>query len=95
MTVLTIVLMAFVTYLPRVTGLSLAQLRLPPFWTRYLQFVPVAVFTALVVPALPSPGETPVRLFAAGVAALALWRFGTLWFGLLVGMVVFWGLRAL
>lgn len=95
MTVLTIVLMAFVTYLPRLVGLSLAGFCLPPFWTRFLQFVPVAVFSALIVPALPSPGETPIRLAAATVAALALWRFGSLWLGLLVGIVVFWGLRAL
>lgn len=94
MTSLTILLMALVTYLPRLAGLSLTGLTLPPFWTRFLRFVPIAVFAALVVPALPSPGETPVRLVAAGVAALALWRFGSLWFGLLVGMMAFWGLRA-
>ncbi len=95
MTVLTILLMALVTYGPRLIGLSLAKVALPPFWTRFLQFVPVAVFAALIVPALPSPGETPIRLVAAGVAALTLWRMQSLWFGLLVGMVVFWGLRTL
>ena len=94
MTVLTILLMAFVTYGPRLLGLSLAKISLPPFWTRFLQFVPVAVFAALVVPALPKAGETPLRLIAAGVAALVLWRVRSLWFGLLVGMAVFWGLRA-
>ena len=95
MTLLTIFLMAAVTYKPRVLGLSLSRVTLPPFWTRFLQFVPVAVFAALVAPALPSPGETPVRLVAAGVAALVLWRVRSLWFGLLIGMVAFWGLRAL
>ena len=95
MTVLTILLMALVTYGPRLLGLSLAKVSLPPFWTRFLQFVPVAVFAALIVPALPSSGETPIRLVAAGIAALVLWRVQSLWFGLLVGMVVFWGLRAL
>lgn len=95
MTVVTILLMALVTYLPRLAGLSLAKITLPPFWTRFLQFVPVAVFAALVVPALPGGDETPIRLIAAGVAALVLWRVRSLWLGLLVGMVVFWGLRAL
>ncbi len=94
MTILTILLMALVTYGPRLAGLSIAKGNLPPFWTRFLQFVPVAVFAALVVPALLSPGETPIRLVAAGIAALVLWRVRSLWFGLLVGMVVFWGLRA-
>lgn len=87
--------MAAVTYGPRLLGLSLSSLELPPFWLRFLGFVPVAVFAALVVPALPSPGETTIRLVAAAVAALVFWRVRSLWFGLLVGMAVFWGLRAL
>lgn len=95
MTTVTILLMALVTYLPRLAGLSLAGPSLPPFWTRFLRFVPVAVFAALVAPALPNADETPVRLVAAGVAALVLWRFQSLWLGLLVGMVAFWGLRSL
>lgn len=95
MNVLTIVLMALVTYGPRLLGVSLPRLELPPFWSRFLQFVPVAVFAALVVPALPSGDETGVRLIAAAVAAFVLWRVRSLWLGLLVGMVVFWGLRAL
>jgi branched-subunit amino acid transport protein len=93
--VLTIVLMALVTYGPRLLGVSLPRLELPPFWSRFLQFVPVAVFSALVVPALPSGDETGVRLIAVAVAAFVLWRVRSLWLGLLVGMVVFWGLRAL
>jgi branched-subunit amino acid transport protein len=95
MTVVTIFLMALVTYLPRLAGLSLARFSLPTFWTRFLRFVPVAVFAALITPALPNAGETPVRLVAAAVAALVLWRFRSLWLGLLAGMAVFWGLRAL
>lgn len=95
MNVLTIVLMALVTYVPRLLGVSLPRLELPPFWSRFLGFVPIAVFAALVVPELPKGNETPIRLVAAVVAALAFWRVRALWFGLLVGMVVFWGLRAL
>lgn len=95
MNVLTILLMALVTYVPRLLGVSLPRLELPPFWSRFLQFVPIAVFAALVVPELPRGEETPIRLLAAAVAALVFWRIRSLWFGLLVGMVVFWGLRAL
>ncbi len=95
MTVLTIVLMALVTYGPRLLGLSLSGLEPPPFWLRFLGVVPVAVFAALVVPALPSAGETPVRLVAAMVAVLVFWRVRSLWLGLLVGMAVVWGLRSL
>ncbi len=91
----TILLMAAATYGPRLLGLSLSGLALPPFWLRFLRFVPVAVFAALIVPALPSAGETPVRLVAALVAALVFWRARSLWLGLSVGLAVFWGLRAL
>ncbi len=95
MIVLSIVLMALVTYLPRFLGLSLASFSLLPFWLRFLAFVPVAVFAALIVPALPHAGETGIRIIAAVAASLTLWRLRSLWLGLLVGMVVFWGLRAL
>lgn len=87
--------MAAATYGPRLLGLSLARLTLPPFWGRFLNFVPVAVFAALVVPALPRGEETPVRLVAALLATLVFWRVRSLWLGLLVGMAAFWALRAL
>lgn len=89
--------MAAITYATRLVGLRLTHLDLPPFWLAFLRFVPVSVFAALVVPALPGPTlpETAARLAAAALAALVLWRFRQLWLGLLVGMLVFWGLRVL
>lgn len=89
--------MAAVTYGPRLLGLWLAGTPLRGFWRRFLHFVPVSVFAALIVPALPSPTgdarETWVRLLAALVAAAVFWRLRRLWLGLLVGMGVFWLLR--
>ncbi|SET97589.1 AzlD domain-containing protein [Stigmatella erecta] len=85
--------MAVVTYVPRLAGLWL-RASVPPFWKRFLRFVPIAVFSALVVPALPGDrGEAGVRLLAAGLAAAASWRFHKLWLGIAVGMAVYWGLR--
>jgi branched-subunit amino acid transport protein len=67
--------------------------QVPPFWKRFLRFVPIAVFSALIVPALPGErGEAGVRLVAA-LAAAASWRFHKLWLGIAVGMAVYWGLR--
>ena len=91
--------MALVTYGPRLAGFALSGVRLPSFWLRFLHFVPITVFAARIVPALPgdapSDDETGVRLVAAALAALALWRVGRLWLGIAVGMGSFWLLRAL
>lgn len=85
--------MAVVTYVPRLAGLWL-RARVPPFWVRFLRFVPIAVFAALVVPALPGEhGEGWVRLGAAALAALASWRTRKLWVGLVTGMAAYWLLR--
>ncbi len=91
-----IVLMALVTYGPRLAGFALSDVRVSSFWLRFLHFVPITVFAALIVPALPGDGEeVGVRLVATTLAALALWRVKRLWVGIAVGMSVFWLLRAL
>lgn len=91
-----IALMAIVTFVPRLAGFMLPVGAVRGFWLRFLHFVPVAVFAALVVPALPgSEGELGVRVAAATVASLSIWRTRSLWLGILVGMAAFWVLRAL
>ena len=93
---LIILLMALVTYGPRLAGFALSGRRVSGFWLRFLHFVPITVFAALIVPALPGDeGEVGIRLVAATLAALALWRVKRLWLGIAVGMGVFWLLRAL
>jgi branched-subunit amino acid transport protein len=65
-----------------------------PFWLRFFAFVPLAVFPALITPALAGEGgEGGIRLVAAACAALASWRLGQLWMSIVVGMAVFWLLR--
>jgi branched-subunit amino acid transport protein len=92
----TIFAMAVLTYATRWVGLRFTGLQLPAFWLDFLRFVPVAVFAALVVPALSGPGgQTPARVLAAGAAALVLWRTGRMWLGLVVGLAAFWGLRTM
>jgi branched-subunit amino acid transport protein len=93
---LTILLMAVVTYLPRLLGFALTGVRVSPFWQRFLRFVPIAVFAALIVPGIPGElGEVWQRSLAAALAALAIWRVRSLWLGILVGMAAFWLLRLL
>lgn len=95
-TVAVILAMAALTYGSRLAGLALMGVVVPPFWLRFLRFVPIAVFAALVVPALPgNRGEWSIRFLAAGLAAVATWRTRQLWVGIGVGMVAFWLLRLL
>ncbi len=85
--------MVAVTFGSRLAGLTL-RAPLPPFWTRVLHFVPIAVFAALVTPALEgSRGEGGIRLVAAAVVVLAAWRTRNLGIALLAGMAAFWLLR--
>lgn len=87
--------MAVITYATRFVGLRLTHLELAPFWLAFLRFVPISVFAALVVPSVVTASEDAgVRVLAAVVAGLAMWRTKQLWPGLLIGMGLFWLLRA-
>lgn len=93
---LTLMFMALVTYGPRLAGFALSGLRVSPFWRRFLHFVPIAVFAALVTPALAgNAGEGNVRLVAALIASLVIWYKRSLVLGIIVGMGAFWLLRGL
>jgi branched-subunit amino acid transport protein len=56
--------------------------------------VPVAVFAALITPALEGDrGEGEIRLLAAVATGLVAWRLRSFGVALGVGMAVFWLLR--
>jgi branched-subunit amino acid transport protein len=86
--------MALATYLTRVTGLWLAA-SVPEGLARSLRLVPIAVFAALAVPALPgvAAAETAVRVAVAGLAAVATRVTRRLWIGIAVGMLALWALQ--
>jgi branched chain amino acid efflux pump len=87
--------MVAVTFGSRLAGLGLHS-RLPTAWLRFLHFVPIAVFAALVTPSLEgSRGEGGIRVVAAALAALAAWRTRQLALAIAVGMAAFWLLRLL
>ncbi len=90
---LTLAGMTAVTFGSRFAGLAL-RTELPAFWSRFLHFVPIAVFAALITPSVEGPrGEWAIRLAAAGLAAAAAWRTRQLWVAIAVGMAAFWLLR--
>ena len=90
---LTVAGMLAVTFGSRYAGLAL-RAELPAFWERFLHFIPIAVFAALVTPSLEgSAGEGDVRLAAAGAATVVAWRTRNLGLAIAAGMLSFWALR--
>lgn len=75
------------------------RLRMPDLVRRGLNYVPAAVFAALVLPGLvrlTEDGQLDGPRFAAGaVAALVAWRTQGTIATLVAGMVMLWVLRAL
>jgi branched-subunit amino acid transport protein len=92
----TILAMAAVTFAVRLVGLLLPTARVPAFWRRFLTYVPVAVFAALLVPGLPGTdaADSAWRLAAAGVTGLLVWRTRSLAAGLLAGLMLYLIVRA-
>ena len=87
--------MVAVTYGSRIAGLTL-RMELPQFWLRFLHFVPIAVFAALVTPSLQgSRGEGGIRVTAAALAGVVAWRTRHLALTIGVGLAAFWLLRLL
>ena len=90
---LTVAGMIGVTFGSRYAGLAL-RMELPAFWLRFLHFVPIAVFAALVTPSLEgSVGEGEVRVAGAVAATLVAWRTRNLGLAIAAGMLTFWVLR--
>jgi branched-subunit amino acid transport protein len=85
--------MLVVTFGSRYAGLAL-RTELPAFWVRFLHFVPISVFAALVAPSLEGDmGEGEIRVAAAVAAGLAAWRTRSLGLSIAAGMLAFWLLR--
>lgn len=93
----TILAMGLVTFLPRLWGLYLPAGRLRGFWRRFLDAVPIAVFAALVVPALPGDGWTDSgwRVLSALLTLVVGLRTRSLAPGLLAGLGLYLVVRAL
>ena len=99
--VLLILGMALVTFAVRYPPLALVgRLELPERVIRALRYVPVAVLTAIIVPAVLMPqGELDLRLenaylIAALTAVVVSWRTKNLLLTIVIGMGVFLVWRA-
>ena len=97
---LTILGMGAITFGLRYSFIALSgRLELPPALRRALRFVPAAVLSALVLPALVYPsGELFLspsndRLVAGLIALVVAWRSRSILLTLLVGMGALWVLQ--
>ena len=85
---------AVLTYATRFAGLGLGKRQPPPVAKRFLGYVPIAAFAAIIAPDLAVGGsETASRLIGATIAAVAVYRFGKLWACIAAGMAVYWLVR--
>lgn len=77
----------------------IARLGLPERFKRALTFVPPAVMTAIITPALFFAGGAPTiaidvpRLAAAAFAAVIAWRTRSVLWTVVLGMCALWGLQ--
>ncbi|CAN5886677.1 AzlD domain-containing protein [soil metagenome] len=97
---LTILGMGVITFGLRYSFIALSgRLELPPTLRRALRFVPAAVLSALVLPALVYPGGelflslSNDRLVAGLIALVVAWKSKSILLTLVVGMVALWLLQ--
>jgi branched-subunit amino acid transport protein len=90
------------TYLTRLSFIALAHCGTPPERvSRPLRFVPTAVLSALILPAVVTPqgslefGMAMPRVLAAAAAVVVAWRTRSVLLTLVVGMGVLWLATAL
>ena len=89
-----ILAMAAGLYVLRISGFLLADLPVPEQWTRWLNFVPIATLTALIVSSIASrPDQSTIRILAALGAAFVVWRTRRMWLCIVAGMGFYWILR--
>jgi branched-subunit amino acid transport protein len=94
--------MAAVTFLIRYPVMAVvSRVQLPEPAIRALRYVPVAVLTAITVPAIVVPSGVPdfalsnAYLWAGIIAALIAWRTRNLLITIVAGMAIFFLWRAI
>ena len=99
---LTIIAIGLITFGLRFSFIYLLGQRAVPLWAqRFLSFVPIAVFSALILPGLVLPAGSVflsihnTRLLAALIAIVVAWRTRNVLLTIAVGMAAFWLLQAL
>ena len=94
--------MGMVTYLPRWLPLYLLPNRkLPSWFIRWLDLIPVSILSALLAPALITPGDprrlslSQPELLVAVPTFLFAWKTRSLGGTVVIGMLLYWLLERL
>jgi branched-subunit amino acid transport protein len=97
---LTIMGMALATYATRAITMLALRGDVAPWLRRWLSYVPVAMFTALILPPLLLSEQAGAKVLAIGpalpaglVGGLVAWRTGNVLPTIVVGLATFWALR--
>jgi branched-subunit amino acid transport protein len=90
------IVITIVTFAWRYAGFSMKVSQTSPFWERFLRFIPIAVFTALVVSGLYKDSDLlRPELFALAIAGGVAWRTRQFGLSVISGLVALWGLAFL
>jgi branched-subunit amino acid transport protein len=90
-TMVLIVVLALVVYLCRLSGFVLKIQNTSLAWEQFLRYVPISVFSALVVPSLIGDIDLlGIKVVALGVATAILLRTKQFGVAVVVGMLVMW-----
>lgn len=99
---LTIIVIGLITFALRFSFIYLlGKYNIPAWAQRLLNFVPIAVFSAIIIPELALPADRltlawPDARFFAGLVAIAVaWRTKNVVLTVSAGMVALWLLQAL
>ncbi len=99
---LTIIVIGLITFALRFSFIYLlGKYDIPAWAQRLLSFVPIAVFSAIIIPELALPADRPslawldARFFAGLVAIVVAWRTKNVVLTVSAGMVALWLLQAL
>jgi branched-subunit amino acid transport protein len=90
--------MAAVTFLPRFLPMALvSRITIPDRVKSFLDFVPVAVLSALIFPAVfavdgGGVGVESRLLISAVIVLIFAWKFKNLFGSVILGMAVYWAL---
>jgi branched-subunit amino acid transport protein len=97
---LSILGMALATYATRAITMLALRGDVAPWLRRWLSYVPVAMFTALILPPLLLSEQAGAKVLAIGpalpaglVGGLVAWRTGNVLLTIIVGLATFWALR--
>ena len=90
--------MAIVTFIPRFIPMAFLSRRSISEKAKFgLEYIPVAILSAIVFPILFFDGEGNLGiqlpfLFSAGPVFIFAWKVKSLWGSVILGMLIFWGI---